>query len=145
MTIYRHTQIGRAILYSTVITALVALLLAGLFPGARMGIVISVILLVVAGLFSRLTITIDDDYLRASFGPGLVLRKIKVAEIDSCDPIRIRWWYGWGIHLTPYGWLYNVSGFDAVVVTLRNRRRVSLGTDEPAQLAAAIRRAASAR
>jgi hypothetical protein len=145
MTTYRHTQIGRAILYLTVTIALAAMLLAVSFPGARGGIVVAVILLATAVTFSKLTITIDDDYLRASFGPGLVFKKIRVTEIASCEPIRIRWWYGWGIHFTPYGWLYNVSGFDAVAVTLRNGRRVSLGTDQPAELADAIRRCASVR
>jgi len=59
--------------------------------------------------------------------------------IAACGPIRIRWWYGWGIHLTPYGWLYNVSELDAVAITLRNGRKFALGTDDPDGLATAIR------
>ena len=68
----------------------------------------------------------------------LVCPGSSVAEIVACKPIRIRWWYGWGIHLTPYGWLYNVSGLDAVAMTLRNGRKFALGTDDPQGLAAAI-------
>jgi hypothetical protein len=45
-----------------------------------------------------------------------------------------------GIHLTPYGWLYNVSGLDAVAIRLRNGRKFALGTDDPYRLTAAIRR-----
>jgi hypothetical protein len=63
---------------------------------------------------------------------------VRIAEIASCEPIRIKWWYGWGIHLTPYGWLYNVSGFGAVAITLRNGRKFALGTDDPKTLTAAI-------
>jgi hypothetical protein len=63
-----------------------------------------------------------------------------LAEIVACEPICIRWWYGWGIHLTPYGWLYNVSGFDAVAITLRDGRKFALGTDDPHGLVDAIRR-----
>jgi hypothetical protein len=48
--------------------------------------------------------------------------------------------YGWGIHLTPYGCLYNVSGFDAVAITLRDGRKFALGTDDPHGLVDAIRR-----
>jgi hypothetical protein len=57
----------------------------------------------------------------------------------QCEPIRIRWWYGWGIHVTPCGWLYNVSGFDAVAITLRDGRKFALGTDDPQELTAGIR------
>jgi hypothetical protein len=45
-----------------------------------------------------------------------------------------------GIHLTPYGWLYNFSGLDAVAITLRNGRKFELGTDDPQGLVDAIRR-----
>jgi hypothetical protein len=75
----------------------------------------------------------------ASFGPGIIRKKVRLAEIVRCDPIRIRWWYGWGIHLTPYGWLYNVSGFNAVAITLRDGRKIAFGTDDPHGLVDAIR------
>ncbi len=76
--------------------------------------------------------------LLASFGIGLIKKKVPLAQIIACEPIRIRWRYGWGIHLTPYGWLYNVSGLDAVAITLRTGRKFALGTDDPHGLAAAI-------
>ena len=95
--------------------------------------------------FYKLTIEVDDVYARAIFGPGFTFRRIRLSDISACEPIRIRWWYGWGIHLTRYGWLYNVSGWDAVAITLRNGRRVSFGTDQPELLCAAIRRSASAK
>jgi hypothetical protein len=43
------------------------------------------------------------------------------------------------LNLTPYGWLYNVSGFDAVAITLRDGRKFALGTDDPHGLTTAIR------
>jgi hypothetical protein len=64
---------------------------------------------------------------------------VRLSEIVGSKPIRIRWWYGWSIHLTPYGWLYNVSGFDAVAITLRDGRKFALGTDDPYGLTTAIR------
>ena len=93
--------------------------------------VVSIILLVCLVLFYKLRITIEDETLCASFGPGIIRKRVRLAEIVGCEPIRIRWWYGWGIHLTPFGWLYNVSGFDAVAITLRDGRKFALGTDDP--------------
>jgi hypothetical protein len=46
---------------------------------------------------------------------------------------------GWGIHWSRFGWLYNVSGYGAVAVTLRNGKRFALGSDEPQTLSSLIR------
>ena len=105
----------------------------------RPPVVVSIILLVCLVLFYKLKITIDDETLCASFGPGIIRKRVRLAQIVGCEPIRIRWWYGWGIHLTPFGWLYNVSGFDAVMVTLRDGKTFALGTDDPDGLVKAIR------
>ena len=98
-------------------------------------------LILVGTLFSTLTIAIEDGMLRASFGPGLIKKKVRLADIASVRPIPVRWWYGWGIHVTPHGWLYNVSGWEAVEITLRNGRRFCLETDEPEDLIRAIQEA----
>jgi len=105
--------------------------------------VVSIILLACLVLFYKLRITIDGETLDALFGIGAIRKRVGLAEIVGCEPIRIRWWYGWGIHLTPYGWLYNVSGFDAVAITLRDGRKFALGTDDPHGLVDAIRRCTS--
>jgi hypothetical protein len=78
--------------------------------------------------------------LQACFGVGLICKKVLLSEIVGCESIRIRWWYGWGIHLTPYGWLFNVSGLDAVAITLRSGRKFALGTNDARGLVEAIRR-----
>ena len=113
-------------------------------PANRDGLLISatieVIFLICAIVFSKLAIKIDGESLEASFATGLIRKKVPLAEIAACEPIRIRWWYGWGIHLTPYGWLYNVTGLDAVAITLVNGRKFALGSDDPQGLVDAIRR-----
>jgi hypothetical protein len=101
--------------------------------------IVSVMLLVSLVLFYKLRITIDDETLCASFGIGIIRKRARLADIVGCEPIRIRWWYGWGIHLTPYGWLYNVSGLNAVAIALRDGRKFALGTDDPDGLTTAIR------
>jgi hypothetical protein len=101
-----------------------------------------VVVLIILGaslvLFYKIRITIQDDTLCASLGLGVIRKRVPVAEIGACEPIRIKWWYGWGIHLTPYGWLYNVSGLNAVAITLRNGRKFALGTDDPHGLVEAL-------
>src|SRR4029077_18290041 len=90
--------------------------------------VVSIILLVCLVLFYKLRITIDGEILSASFGIGIIRKRVRFTELAGCEATRSRWGDGRGIHLTPYGWLYNVSGFDAVAITLRDGRKFALGT-----------------
>ena len=138
MTHYEHTQIGHVIIWSLLAIMLVAS--GGWIGHHATPIIVPMILLVCLVLFYKLRITIEDETLCASFGPGIIRKKVRLAEIVGCEPIRIRWWYGWDIHLTPRGWLYNVSGFDAVVIALRDGKKFALGTDDPNGLTEAISR-----
>ena len=136
---YEHTQIGHVIIWSLVAIILIAgggLIGSSSHSGPPA--IVSIILLVCLVLFYKLRITIENDTLCASFGIGIIRNRVRLAEIVGCQPTRIRWWYGWGIHLTPCGWLYNVSGFDAVAITLRDGRKFALGTDDPVGLTTAI-------
>jgi len=82
-------------------------------------------------------VEITDRELRWKFGPGLIRKSVPLAEIVSAQPARTG--PSWGIHWSPRtGWLYNVSGFDAVAVTLRSGKKFALGTDEPQALAARL-------
>jgi hypothetical protein len=140
---YEHTQIGYLII-CVLFAATVCVAITGIVAPSDRGVLlidatIELILLICAIMFCKLTIKIDEETLQAYFGIGLICKKVPLTEIVACDPIRIRWWYGWGIHLTPYGWLYNVSGLDAVAITLRNGRRFALGTNDPDGFVTAIR------
>jgi len=137
VTRYEHTQVGHVIIWS--LLAIILIASGGLIGHHAPPVIFSMILLACLVLFYRLKVTIESETLCASFGLGIIRKKVRLAEIVGCEPIRIRWWYGWGIHLTPCGWLYNVSGFDAVAITLRNGKRFALGTDDPHGLIAAIR------
>jgi len=137
VTRYEHTQIGHVIIWS--LLPIIVIASAGLISHHPPPFIVLLLLLICIVLFYRLKITIEDQTLCASFGPGIIRKRVRLAEIVGCEPIRIRWWYGWGIHLTPCGWLYNVSGFDAVAITLRNGKKVALGTDDPYGLVTAIR------
>jgi hypothetical protein len=142
---YEHTQIGYLII-CVLFAATVFVAITGIVAPSDRGVLlidatIELILVICAIVFSKLTIKIDEETLQACFGIGLIYKKVPLTEIVGCEPIRIRWWYGWGFHLTPYGWLYNVFGLDAVVITLRNGRKFALGTDDPHGLVKAIQAA----
>jgi hypothetical protein len=49
------------------------------------------------------------------------------------------WWYGWGIRLIPGGWMWNITGNQAVELKLKSGRLLRIGTDEPEALETAIR------
>jgi hypothetical protein len=114
-------------------------------PAREISVGVELLLLLSPAAFYKLTIKIDDHVLRISFGVGAIRKQVQLTAIDTYEPVRIRWWYGWGIHLTPYGWLYNVSGWDAVAIKLRNGKKFAIGTEESQALVEAIRRFASVR
>ena len=142
---YRHTQ--RAGLLQFLLTGIVVLALLFLIVATPAGslrdpvalavlIPVLAVLAIVLVLFSSLTVEVDDEALRIAFGPGLVRHAWSLDRVRS-RTVRNPWWYGWGIHLTPGGWLYNVAGFEAVQVVLADGRRRRIGTDDPSGLAAA--------
>jgi hypothetical protein len=141
---YRHRQFGTmlvALLGGTVIGALVAAYHTGWHPLALAVLAIPALVLL---LFHSLTVEITDETLRVYFGAGLASFDFALRDVESVAAVRNPWYYGWGIRITPYGWLYNVSGLDAVELRLHSGKRVRIGTDEPRKLVEAIEHARSA-
>lgn len=142
MATYRHTQYA-TLLISLYVVAAAALLIATVKDGwSTPLIMVGVAIGFTLYLFHSLTVTVTDRRVKVRFGPGLIRKSFRLKDVQSVTVVRNRWIYGWGIRLTPHGWLYSVSGLDAVELTLAGRgRKVRIGTDQPALLAAAIRRA----
>lgn len=141
--IYKHTQVGTLIL---VVLGIVAIWTMVTWWLSRQPIWIFVIILsgvlLVGILFGSLTVTVDDSSVQCWFGPGWFRRQFALAEIAEVVPVKNPWFYGWGIRYTGNGWLFNVSGFDAVEITFTSGKQVRIGTDQPQKLAAAIREGA---
>ena len=82
MTRYEHTQIGHVIIWSLLAIILIA---SGGLVGSPFhrepSVIVSIILLVCLVLFYRLRITIEDETLWASFGPGIIRKRVRLAEI----------------------------------------------------------------
>jgi hypothetical protein len=139
---YQHTQVATVILAVMALIALVMAVIAALSPVVRISFITVVSLLAVVGaLFHSLTVKVSTDWIECSFGPGFIHRRIALSRISDARPVRNLWWYGFGIRLTPKGWLWNVSGLDAVELIFKDGGKFRIGTDEPEELAAAIRMA----
>ncbi|MCA8941179.1 MAG: hypothetical protein KDB80_01350 [Planctomycetes bacterium] len=144
MKSYRHTQVGTVILVTIAVVGITMVALSFLArphePAVTtIAIVTAAALLLVAGMFSTLTVEVDERRVEIRFGPGWIRRRIPLGDIARVEAVRNSWWYGWGIRLTPSGWLWNVSGLDAVELELRTGRRFRIGTDEPERLADVLR------
>lgn len=141
---YDHRQVGKLVV--AVCLPVVILLGAFLVAGGPSWIVavVQVFVALVLLLFSALRVQIDQQKVTLSFGIGLVRKTFDVREIVEARPVRNRWWYGFGIRLTPHGWLFNVSGLDAVEIVLRSGKRYRIGTDEPQALERALQRVMAA-
>lgn len=140
MKTYQHTQPGTAIV--TIVSVICILFAIGaIFIHS---LVFSVLLLgITVWLFRSLTIEISDTELIWYFGSGWPRKAVPRSEIVSAEPIRITFLNGWGIHYTTRGWLYNVSGYGAVAIKLRNGKQFCLGTDQPEELARQLETASS--
>lgn len=139
---YRHTQAGTLIVATVggaaALTGVIAVL-APVGPGTAIAAAVAVILVACLVIFGSLTVEVAEGRVAVWFGPGVARRVIRLDEIRDARAVRNPWYYGWGIRLTPRGWLYNVSGFDAVELELHDGRRFGIGTDEPERLLAAVR------
>jgi hypothetical protein len=99
-----------------------------------------VLILFILASFGLLQVIIDEKYLRIKFGYGIYQKKFLLNDIASAKTVKNHWYYGWGIRvwLWPKMWIYNVSGFDAVEIKLKNGKTYRIGTDEPKKLEQAI-------
>lgn len=135
---YKHTQVGYLllVLYSIVILFIVYMnFVTGYNPTI---LVVLAIMLVVLVLFATLTVTVDEQMLKIRFGVGLIRKSFLLEDIESYSVVKNPWYYGWGIRYTPRGWLYNVSGFSAIELQMKNGKFYRIGTDDPEGLARAV-------
>jgi len=128
---------------SAVGIALVTVLVLALSPATRAAapwliVVLYGLLVVGCLLFPTLTVTVDEDAVRLVFGIGIVRTTVPVADLVGAERVRVRLRWGWGVHWTPSGWLYNVGGREAVKVAVRRDRGVIIGSDDADRLHAAI-------
>lgn len=146
---YRHTQVGYLMIF---VTLAVLALFSWLQITARaeppsydsganfaMTAIMALVLFILAS-FSTLTVAINGQFLKIRFGWGIFRKKFPLAEIAAVRKARNHWYYGWGIRRSfwPRMWIFNVSGFDAVELAMKNGKIYRIGTDEPDALCGAL-------
>ena len=150
MTTYKHTQIGYLML---VVTLAVLVFFAWLQMTARAEppsvnsgpnfavTAIMILILFILTSFTTLTTSIDKNCFRIKFGYGIFARTFPLNQVASVRSVKNHWYYGWGVRVWfwPYMWVYNVSGFDAVEIIMRNGKMYRVGTDTPRELEFAIK------
>jgi hypothetical protein len=149
--LYEHTQVGWPMRIGLLAGAVVLLAMTAAedlrqSPTALLALSLGAVLAVALGwLWSSLTVRIVDGALHLRFGLGLPRKTVPLADLASVEVTRTRFWEGWGMHRTRRGWLYNVSGFDAVLLRRKGGKALLVGTDEPVKLKAALDQALSGR
>lgn len=135
---YEHIQIGSLMITVFTIGLIVVSYLMGIYGFNWTALVVLIILGICLPLFAILTVRIDENTLEIRFGASIIRIRISLKDIESCRVVKNPWYYGWGIRLTPHGWLYNVSGFYAVEIKLKSGKKYRIGTDVPNELEKAI-------
>jgi hypothetical protein len=141
---YRHTQIGWSVAAGTAAgLALVAAMTLALSPATLqaagwMVAALFAVLVVAYALFATLTVEVAAGEVRVRFGVGIIRKSIAISDIRRCDLVRARIRWGWGLHWTPSGWLYNGSGREVVRLDLRGERAIMVGSDDAPALHRAI-------
>ena len=99
---------------------------------------LALILGIVLVLCHSLTVRVSRSEIALSFGVGLIQKQFPIGDISGASIVQNRWYNGFGIRKIRGGWLYNVSGFDAIEIQLKNERKYRIGTNQPKELLAAV-------
>jgi hypothetical protein len=101
---------------------------------------ITTIFLLVALLFSSLTIRDEGEWLALRYGPLPIIRKrFRYADITTVESGRTSIIDGWGIHYIPgRGWTCNLWGFGSVKLSF-GRKVIRVGSDDVENLVEFLR------
>jgi len=136
--LYRHTQVGWTVIVAMDLSIVLIIVLLAVTEFSWIPVIVAFILGLATFLFASLTAEIDEEFLTVRFGPGLIRKTIPLRFIMGYQPVRNHWYHGWGVRKVPDGWMYNVSGLDAVELRLQDGSAFRLGTDDPQGLIEAI-------
>ncbi|AEE18217.1 hypothetical protein JM84_1453 [Dokdonia sp. Hel_I_63] len=103
--------------------------------------------IVILILFYKLEIIITSRYAIASFGIGLLYKKIAINELDitTARGVKIPWYWGIGIRFTPEGTLYNThTGGNLHIKTKNKMNEFFVSTSNASSIITALREAQNA-
>lgn len=141
---YKKTQFGKAIFGITLVFIALILMfyneLKKSDPSGEIAAISTVCAFVLLTLlFYRLKVEVNSQEIIVSFGIGLIKKKIQINDIKSAEEVKNKFWYGWGIRYTPHGWLWNISGYEAVEISFKDSdKKFRIGCKDSTELKAAI-------
>ena len=128
---YKHTQVG----YVLIIALGTAVLLIGrltIITRFNLGAVLLLTFMILClALFATLTVQVNGQTVNIQFGIGLIRRYFALSDVRAYRAVKNPWYYVWGIHLIPDGWIFNVSGWEAIELQMKDGRKYRIGTDDP--------------
>ena len=138
--LYNHTQVGRLMITILFIIAVYFVFIFKTVESDRSIITVLILVSFILLSFVSLNVTIDEKHLRIKFGYGIFRKHFALSEIISVKSVKNHWYYGWGIRawFWPYMRIFNVSGFDAVEIRMKDSKIYRIGTDESQKLELAI-------
>jgi hypothetical protein len=142
----KYTQFGTLsviVMSSCLIFCIVMMLISGFNDIAPIGVLsfVALIMIICLLIFYKLTIYIDDTYIKFKLGIGLIAKKYLISDIQNCKSVHNNPIYGVGIRKIPKGWLYNVTGLSAIELSFKNQKSiVRIGTNQPDKIAEEISR-----
>jgi hypothetical protein len=117
-------------------------------PAIATTLIVGTLLAAIFG-FARLETEVRSNGVCVHFHGLWPTRRIPIEDIESYEARRysILESGGWGVHFTMSGMAYNVSGNTGLIIQFKKGKggRVLVGTQRPAEFAAAIAKAMAAR
>lgn len=138
MNTYKHTQVGYVIIVAlgAAVVMIGNLAVATKFNPGTLLLLAFMILCLLA--FATLTVQVNDQAITIRFGIGLIRRSFLLQDVQAYRAVKNPWYYAWGIHVIPGGWIFNVSGWEAVELQMKNGKKYRIGTDDVQGLASAV-------
>lgn len=141
---YSKTQYGKLVIIVTLIFTIVTLIFLEDFrqagpAGEISSLAVLVFFAILTMLFYRLKVEVNKEAITLLFGIGIIKKRIDITEIESVETVTNRFLYGWGIRLTPHGWMWNIAGYNAVELNYKNStKKFRIGCEDSDELKAAI-------
>ena len=135
---YKHTQIGYLLI---VVFSLATLWVGNLAIRTNFNptvVPLLVFMILCLATFATLTVEVQDQAIDLRFGIGLLRKRFSLQDVQAARAVKNPLHYAWGIHAIPGGWLFNVSGLQAIELQMKNGRKYRIGTDDVPGLTKAV-------
>ena len=137
MTLYEHIQPGLVLRWIIGIILVVSWVSAFVLGKKDIKVIlffVTPLMLGIISIFWSLTVEVTKTHLTHAFNFNFWKRSYPFTEIENISKVQNSWMYGYGIRYIGSGWLYNVSGSDAILIQFKDGKQIRLGTDDQENL-----------